>query len=34
LPELHRRVVDWLRLEAIHELVRRDLIDQFRPSLK
>jgi len=33
LPEIHRQVSDWLRREAIRELVARNLIDQFRPLL-
>jgi hypothetical protein len=26
LPEVHRQVVDWLRLEAINELLRREFM--------
>jgi len=26
LPEVHRQVVDWLRLEAVKELVRREFM--------
>jgi hypothetical protein len=26
LPEVHRQVVDWLRLEAVRELVRREFM--------
>jgi hypothetical protein len=33
LPEVHRQVIDWLRFEAIHELVATELIAQFRPKL-
>jgi hypothetical protein len=38
LPEVHRRIVDWLRREAVREQVLRDLtardrIAQFRPLL-
>jgi hypothetical protein len=33
LPEVHRRVVDWLRHEAQRELEARGLIAQFRPML-
>jgi hypothetical protein len=36
LPEVHRRLVDWLRREAVREQVLRELVDRegialFRP---
>jgi hypothetical protein len=33
LPEVHRRVVDWLLWEAIRQFSARELIEQFRPLL-
>ena len=29
LPEVHRRVSEWLRCAAIRELMESDLIDQY-----
>jgi hypothetical protein len=38
LPDVHPRIVDWLRREGVHgqvlrDLASRDLIAQFRPIL-
>jgi hypothetical protein len=33
LPEVHRRVIDWLWREAIRELGAKEFIAQFRPKL-
>ena len=33
LPKVHRQVIDWLRREAIRELVAKEFIAQFQPKL-
>jgi hypothetical protein len=30
LPEVHRQIADWLRLEAVKELLRRELREWLR----
>jgi hypothetical protein len=34
LASVHRLMVDWMRGAVIRELIAKDLIDQFCPSLK
>ncbi len=33
LPAIHRQISEWLRLEALCELIALDLIEQLRPML-